>query len=126
MLYSILVVVQVVAAIAIIALVLLQQGKGADMGAAFGAGASGTVFGARGSANFLTRTTAILATVFFVTSLSLAYLVNQRGGSGESIVDNQPAVPAVAAPANAEAAPEAAPTIPEAPKIPEVPTEAPK
>ena len=58
----------------IIVLVLVQKGKGADMGSAFGAGASGTIFGAKGSANFLSRTTAILATIFFITSLALAYL----------------------------------------------------
>ena len=64
----------VIIAILIIALILLQKGKGADMGSAFGAGASGTIFGAKGSANFLSRTTAILATIFFITSLTLAYL----------------------------------------------------
>ena len=64
----------VIIAVLIIALILLQKGKGADMGSAFGAGASGTIFGAKGSANFLSRTTAILATIFFITSLALAYL----------------------------------------------------
>jgi preprotein translocase subunit SecG len=68
-----LLIVHVMAAIAIIALVLLQHGKGADAGAAFGGGASGTVFGAKGSASFLTRLTAGLATIFFITSLALAY-----------------------------------------------------
>jgi len=62
----------------IIALVLLQRGKGADAGAGFGAGASGTVFGARGAASFLSRATAVLATVFFATSLGLAYLSRQQ------------------------------------------------
>jgi preprotein translocase subunit SecG len=62
----------------LIGAVLLQRGKGADAGAGFGSGASGTVFGARGSANFLTRTTGILATLFFVTSLSLAFMGSQR------------------------------------------------
>ena len=66
----------VIIAVLIIALILLQKGKGADMGSAFGAGASGTIFGAKGSANFLSRTTAILATIFFITSLTLAYLNN--------------------------------------------------
>jgi preprotein translocase subunit SecG len=61
----------------IVALVLLQRGKGADAGTGFGAGASGTVFGARGSANFFSRSTAVLATLFFVTSLSLAYLASR-------------------------------------------------
>ena len=65
--------VHVLIAVAIIAFVLLQQGKGADAGAGFGAGASGTVFGSAGSSNFLSRTTAILATIFFITSLTLAY-----------------------------------------------------
>ena len=68
----------ILAALAIIALVLLQQGKGADAGAAFGAGGSGTVFGARGAASFLTRTTAALAVVFFLTSLGLAWLASQQ------------------------------------------------
>ena len=74
MIYGILLVVQVLVAVALIALILMQHGKGADAGAAFGSGASATVFGARGSANFLSRTTAILAVVFFLNSLSLAYL----------------------------------------------------
>ncbi len=74
-------------AIGLIALVLLQKGKGADAGAAFGAGASGTVFGARGSTNFLSRTTAILACLFFANCLALAYLSAQRGGP-ESLLDD--------------------------------------
>ena len=69
---------RLVVAAMIVGLVLLQRGKGADAGTGFGAGASGTVFGARGSANFLSRTTAVLATVFFITSLALAYLSTQR------------------------------------------------
>ncbi len=68
----------VIVAALLIGAVLLQRGKGADAGAGFGSGASGTVFGARGSANFLTRTTGILATLFFVTSLSLAFIGAQR------------------------------------------------
>lgn len=74
---SILLVIHVLVAVAIIGLVLIQQGRGADMGAAFGGG-SQTLFGARGSANFLTRVTAILAAVFFFTSVSLAYIYSQR------------------------------------------------
>lgn len=74
--YQILMVFHVLIAIAIVVFVLLQQGKGADMGAAFGSGASGTLFGARGSASFLSRTTAILAAIFFITSLSLAYFAD--------------------------------------------------
>ncbi|MDN5863281.1 MAG: preprotein translocase subunit SecG, partial [Salinisphaera sp.] len=88
MLYTILVIVQVLVAVGLIGLILMQHGKGADAGAAFGSGASGTVFGAQGSANFLSRVTAGLAALFFVISLTLAYLV---GGapttSSESVVD---------------------------------------
>ena len=84
----------VLLAVAIIALVLLQKGKGADMGAAFGAGASGTVFGSRGTSNFLSRTTAVLATCFFLSSLGLAYLGGQRTDPG-SLLERAPAtVPA--------------------------------
>ena len=71
---SLLLVFHVITAIIIVVLILLQKGKGADMGSAFGAGASGTMFGAKGSANFLSRSTAVLATIFFITSLTLAYL----------------------------------------------------
>ncbi len=70
---TLLVVLQVISAIAVIVLVLLQQGKGADMGAAFGGGASGSLFGATGSANFLSRSTGVVATVFFLATLGLAY-----------------------------------------------------
>jgi preprotein translocase subunit SecG len=70
---TLLIVVQVLCALAIIVLVLLQHGKGADMGAAFGSGASGSLFGATGSANFLSRSTAIVATVFFLATIGLAY-----------------------------------------------------
>ncbi len=76
-------------ALGIIALVLLQRGKGADAGAGFGAGASGTVFGARGSGSFFSRATAILATAFFVSSLTLAYLSSQRAtGPEERLIEN--------------------------------------
>jgi len=74
-------------AIGIIALVLLQRGKGADAGAAFGAGASGTVFGSRGSGSFFSRATAVLATAFFATSLTLAYLSPQHISQDESLID---------------------------------------
>ena len=74
-------------ALGIIALVLLQRGKGADAGAAFGAGASGTVFGSRGSGSFFSRATAVLATAFFATSLTLAYLSSQRVSTDESLID---------------------------------------
>lgn len=77
-LFSVVLVVHIIAALGVIGLVLLQHGKGADMGAAFGSGASGSLFGASGSANFLSRTTAALATVFFITSLTLAYLASNK------------------------------------------------
>jgi preprotein translocase subunit SecG len=79
-------------AILIIVLVLLQRGKGADAGAGFGAGASGTVFGARGSSSFFSRATAVLATAFFVSSLTLAYLSSQRSTGPTSLLDDAPAV----------------------------------
>ena len=75
-------------AVLIIVLVLLQRGKGADAGAAFGAGASGTVFGAKGSSNFFSRATAVLATAFFVSSLSLAYISSQRSTPAESLLED--------------------------------------
>jgi len=75
MLYNILLIVQILVALGIIGLVLIQHGKGADAGAAFGGGASGTVFGSKGSGNFLTRLTAVLAALFFANSLMLAWLV---------------------------------------------------
>ena len=77
----------VLVALAIIGLVLLQHGKGADVGSGFGGGASGSLFGATGSANFLSRTTAILATVFFLTSLGLAYLANTAPRSSGGVLD---------------------------------------
>ena len=79
---TIVVVVHVIVAIAIVGLVLLQQGKGADAGASFGAGASQTVFGASGSGNFLVRATTVAATMFFVTSLLLAVFAGNRSGLG--------------------------------------------
>ena len=79
-------------ALSIIALVLLQRGKGADAGAAFGAGASGTVFGARGSGSFFSRATAVLATAFFATSLTLAYLSSQHSTQTESLLETEPVV----------------------------------
>lgn len=87
MFYNILLIVQIIVAIGVIVLVLMQHGKGADAGAAFGSGASGTVFGSQGSANFLSRATAILATVFFLNSMSLAWLVANRTTEFSSVVD---------------------------------------
>ena len=91
-LHTLVLVVHVLIGVMIVALVLLQRGKGADAGAAFGAGASGTVFGARGSANFLSRSTALLALLFFGTSLGLAYLGTQRKAP-ESLLDAAEAAP---------------------------------
>ena len=113
--HTVLVVIQVVAAIALIGLVLLQHGKGADAGAAVGSGASGTVFGARGSANFLSRATAICATVFFLASLSLAYVVQGRKAP-DSVVDT--VAPATAPAVVPEEQPQA-PAETETPKVPE-------
>jgi len=70
--------VHVIAAMGVVGLVLLQHGKGADMGAAFGSGASGSLFGASGSANFLSRSTAVLAAVFFLTSMGLTYVISHK------------------------------------------------
>ncbi len=78
MIETVIVVLHLLVAIALVGLVLMQQGKGAEAGASFGAGASGTVFGSQGSGNFLSRVTAILATVFFLTSLGLAYYASHK------------------------------------------------
>jgi preprotein translocase subunit SecG len=87
MVHNVILVLHVLIAASLVGLVLLQQGKGADVGAAFGSGASSTVFGSQGSASFLTRTTGILAALFFVTSLSLAYLAT-RGAEPTSVLDS--------------------------------------
>ena len=98
--------VQMLAALAMIGLILIQHGKGADMGAAFGSGSSGSLFGASGSANFLSRTTAVLAAVFFVSTLALAYFGNARpASSGSVLVTPAAAVPASAPASEAPAAP---------------------
>ncbi len=86
-LFPLVLTVHILVGAAIIGLVLLQHGKGADMGAAFGSGASGSLFGASGSANFLSRTTAILATIFFLTSLGLSYLATNRAQAPASVMD---------------------------------------
>jgi preprotein translocase subunit SecG len=83
-------IIHVVLALAVIGLVLLQHGKGADAGAAFGSGASSTVFGARGSGSFLTRMTTLCAALFFATSLGLAVMAAHRSGDDLSVVDQQP------------------------------------
>lgn len=87
----------VLVAAAVVGLVLLQHGKGADMGAAFGSGSSGSLFGASGSANFLSRSTAILATAFFMTSLGLTYFSSQKHAAHVKPVA-QPAQPVVPQP----------------------------
>jgi preprotein translocase subunit SecG len=100
---------QILTALVMIGLVLVQHGKGADMGASFGSGASGSLFGASGSANFLSRSTAICATVFFACTLFLAYLANNRDGAEpQSVLDK----PAIAAPDAAASSPGGAAQIP--------------
>ena len=101
---SVILAVQMLAALGMIGLILMQHGKGADMGASFGSGSSGSLFGASGSANFLSRSTAALATVFFVATLALAYMSNIRPASTGSVLEGTP----VTAPAPASSAPAAA------------------
>jgi preprotein translocase subunit SecG len=91
--------VQILTALGMIGLILIQHGKGADMGAAFGSGSSGSLFGASGSANFLSRTTAVLATVFFICTLALAYFGNTRAPESGSVLDRAAAPAAAPAPA---------------------------
>lgn len=108
MLMSVLQVVQILSALGMIGLVLVQHGKGADMGASFGSGASGSLFGATGSANFLSRSTSVCATAFFVCTLALAYVGSgsMRGapaGGGGSVLDQAaPTAPAVPAPSTGD------------------------
>lgn len=99
--YEALLVIFLLVSIGLVAMVMLQQGKGADMGASFGAGASATLFGSNGSGNFMTRTTAVLATLFFVLSLVLGNLSGQQGKKGSEwenlgtpVKTEQPAAPA--------------------------------
>ena len=87
MIISIFTVINLVAAVSIVVLVLLQRGKGADMGAAFGGGSSQSVFGSQGSASFLSRITAGLAAVFFISALSLAYMYTQKGAAPRSVIE---------------------------------------
>lgn len=107
-LLTVIIVVQVLSALIIIGLVLLQHGKGADMGAAFGSGASGSLFGATGSSNFLSKSTGIAATVFFAATLALAYFGNKHPAASGGVMENLPGTSAPATPvvpaANAPAA----------------------
>ena len=99
-------------AVLIIILVLLQRGKGADAGAAFGSGASGTVFGASGSSNFFSRATAVMATLFFASSLTLAYMSSQQGSAGpDSLLENVPVIE------TSEQEPDAADALPDFPEL---------
>ncbi|MFM0038995.1 preprotein translocase subunit SecG [Paraburkholderia strydomiana] len=116
---TLIIVVQLLSALGVIGLVLLQHGKGADMGAAFGSGASGSLFGATGSANFLSRTTAVLAAVFFVTTLALTYLGAYRSkpsagllGAAVTAPAAPTATPAASAPVAGSAALPASPASP--------------
>lgn len=96
-LFTVIVVVQVLAALTIIGLVLLQHGKGADMGAAFGSGASGSLFGATGSSNFLSKSTGVAAAIFFAATLGLAFVGNHHVSQTGGVMDKLPA-PAAAIP----------------------------
>jgi preprotein translocase subunit SecG len=95
-------VIHVIAALGVIVLVLLQHGKGADMGASFGSGTSGSLFGVSGSANFMSRATAIFVMIFFTTSLTLAYMASHKEGGGSVVKANAakalPASPVGASP----------------------------
>ena len=110
MLHMILTIVQVFSSVAIIALVLLQRGKGAEAGAGFGAGASGTVFGARGARTALSRATAVFAAIFMINSLALAYMGRQASTEPKSILDEA-----------AQSAPQPAQRVPAAPLPPATP-----
>lgn len=107
-LLTFIIVIQVLSALTIIGLVLLQHGKGADMGAAFGSGASGSLFGATGSSNFLSKSTGIAAAIFFGATLALAFVGNKRSGVDAGVMENLPATtaPAAAPAVNAPAAQE--------------------
>ncbi len=100
---TLIIVVQLLSAFGVIGLVLLQHGKGADMGAAFGSGASGSLFGATGSANFLSRTTAVLAAVFFISTLTLTYLGSYKSAPSAGLLGGA----AATVPATGSAAPAA-------------------
>ena len=92
-LFSLVLTVHVLVGLSVIGLVLVQHGKGADMGAAFGSGSSGSLFGSSGSANFLSRTTAVLATAFFLTSLGLSYLASNKPAASSSVMEGLQTAP---------------------------------
>jgi len=130
--FNLIIVVQVISALAIIGLVLMQHGKGADMGAAFGSGASGSLFGASGSSNFLSKSTGIAAAIFFGTTLALAYIGNGGGSTASDGVMGRVTVPSTQAPATGipggapvQSAPADVPTLPAGSAAPAaaVPTE---
>ncbi|MGA3251210.1 MAG: preprotein translocase subunit SecG [Paraburkholderia sp.] len=100
---TLIIVVQLLSALGVIGLVLLQHGKGADMGAAFGSGASGSLFGATGSANFLSRTTAVLAAIFFISTLTLTYLGSYHAKPSAGLLGTVATAPAATSPAAAPA-----------------------
>jgi preprotein translocase subunit SecG len=114
-LLTIILAVQMLTALGMIGLILIQHGKGADMGAAFGSGSSGSLFGASGSANFLSRTTAVLAGVFFVCTLALAYFGNLRPVESGSVLERAATTAPVPAPAASGAAGQIPGTAPAAP-----------
>jgi preprotein translocase subunit SecG len=125
MLQQILLGLHVLLSASIIGLVLLQRGKGADAGAGFGSGASGTVFGARGSSTFFSKMTAVLATCFFITSLSLAYLASHRTTTGpKSLIEQVPVTAPAPAPTQSPA-PAPASELPAVPAVPASPPAAP-
>ena len=132
MLYNVLLIVQILVSIGIIGLVLIQHGKGADAGAAFGGGASGTVFGSRGSGNFLTKLTTVLAIVFFANSLFLAWLVAHPDTGGEAsivpaLITEKPVSPAPAtAPVDVPGGSSVAPPAIKSPAESKTPTDIPK
>jgi preprotein translocase subunit SecG len=123
LLMSVVVAIQIVSALVMIGLVLVQHGKGADMGASFGSGASGSLFGATGSANFLSRSTAACATVFFVCTLALAYMANSRPvSSGTSVLDRAAPTAPAASEVSPGQIPGAAPAVPAPTTAPAAPT----
>ena len=107
--FTVVIVIQVISALTIIGLVLLQHGKGADMGAAFGSGASGSLFGATGSSNFLSKSTGAAAAVFFAATLALAYMGNHRSTISGGVMDRLSPAGMIAPPASTPSEPAPAP-----------------